>query len=202
MRDEPNISAVASLQPDFMGFIFYDKSPRYVGEDFSPPSIDEEIQKTGVFANQPLGFVMQECDRCNLDAVQLHGHEQPDYCQSIKLKGITVIKVFHLDESFDFKSTKDYQYKADYFLFDAKGKNLGGNGTAFDWALLEKYNYPTPFFLSGGLSQENISSISKLKNPNLFGLDFNSGVEDSPGIKDIKKIKRVIEALKQMNRYE
>jgi phosphoribosylanthranilate isomerase len=193
MREPSNIEAVAKLNVDFMGFIYYEKSPRFVGNDFEAPSTGEKIQRVGVFVNQPLHFIFKEVERNSLDAVQLHGSESPEVCCNLKSKGITVIKVFSIGDDFDFVLTKPYQYAADYFLFDTKGMSYGGTGKKFDWGLLEKYSQPTPFFLSGGLSPENIAKVSNVKNPQLYGVDLNSGVEESAGVKSVERIKQIVE---------
>jgi phosphoribosylanthranilate isomerase len=198
MRDPANILEVAGLKPDYMGFIYHDKSPRYVGIDFQAPTISKKTKRVGVFVNQSLSLIFREVERNMLSAVQLHGDETPELCSSIKSKGIEVIKVFSVDQDFDFANTKPYQYAADYFLFDTKGINYGGTGKSFDWTLLKNYSGPIPFFLSGGLSVENIIELNKIENPAFYGLDLNSKVEDAPGIKNVQQIKTIIETLKSL----
>jgi phosphoribosylanthranilate isomerase len=198
MRAPSNIQSVVELEPDYMGFIYYGKSSRYVGEDFQVPTIGKKVKRVGVFVNHPLEFVFREIERNSLHAVQLHGDETPDFCSNIKSKGISVIKAFSIDKDFDFTMTMAYKYSADYFLFDTKGKNYGGTGLSFDWTLLEKYSQPTPFFLSGGLSVENISQVATIKNPQLYAVDLNSGVEESAGVKNIEKIKIIMDRLNEL----
>ena len=198
MRDPVNIAEVAALRPDYMGFIFYEKSPRYVGEDFVMPTLDASIKKVGVFVNQRSGGIIEKVKKYNLDLVQLHGTEIPEQCKELKGEGLKIIKAFSIDESFDFNLVKPYADHVSYFLFDTKGKYFGGNGKAFEWNLLKQYDQQIPFFLSGGISIENVTRITKIKSLKIHALDANSGVETAPGIKDINKIeelKRTISSL-------
>lgn len=187
MRDPANIKAVGDLHPDYMGFIFYDKSPRYVGEDFSI-TVPNAV---GVFVNESTEKILAK----GVDIVQLHGNESPAQCLELKLRGIQVIKVFPVDDDFDFDTTKEYESVADFFLFDTKGKFYGGNAYPFDWNKLNEYNQAKPFFLSGGLNSQNLMNLDLLRGMNLHAIDVNSGVEDSPGVKNIEKIKNVISCI-------
>lgn len=174
---------VAALQPDFMGFIFYEKSKRYVGEGFSiPENFPNKIKRVGVFVNEGVDSILKQAAKHRLDYVQLHGDESVDSCELVRKK-TGVIKVFRLDDDFDFAQTKQYNSCADFFMFETKTNDYGGSGKAFDWALLKKYDQAKPFFLSGGLTLNNIPQIKNLLNMNLFALDVNSGAETSPGIK-------------------
>ncbi|MFM9841124.1 MAG: phosphoribosylanthranilate isomerase [Cyclobacteriaceae bacterium] len=199
MRDSKNILEVVSLHPEYMGFIFYEKSPRYVGSDFSiPTGFPKTIKRVGVFVNEQVEIVKAVSMKHQLDYVQLHGHESVAECNELKQAGIGVIKVFSMDAHFDFKTTIPFENCVDYFLFDTKGKFYGGNAATFDWSLLKSYNQRIPFFLSGGLSAENISSITQLDQMNLHAIDVNSGVEISVGMKSVDKIKRVQNNLKAL----
>lgn len=193
MRESANIRSVASTRPDFMGFIFYKKSPRYVGENFSmPDDLDDSIQRVGVFVNGELDSVIDLVAKHHLDFVQLHGDESPAYCKELKEKGIGVIKVFSVGDSFDFATTDQYKSEVDYFLFDTKGKARGGNGVTFNWSLLENYKGTIPFFLSGGIDPENVNEVISLSHEQLFAIDVNSGIESAPGIKEISKLNLLI----------
>lgn len=198
MRDSANIAAVAALHPDYMGFIFYEKSPRFVGADFSISTIPAEIKKVGVFVNEKTEIILSKVKQHNLDFTQLHGNESPEQCQELKGKGVKIIKAFSVDGDFDFKSVNAYADAVSYFLFDTKGKYFGGNASAFDWTLLQQYDQQIPFFLSGGISAESVSELKAIKNLNIHALDVNSGVEISPGVKDVgkvKELKRVVSSL-------
>ena len=193
MREKENIRLIASQQPDYMGFIFYAASPRFVGNDFVvPDDLPSTVVPVGVFVNEEVSVIESTARRAGFKTVQLHGSETPDQCLALKEKGYTVIKVFSVDDAFDFAVTEPYKSVADYFLFDTKGKYHGGNAKTFDWKILERYDQQVPFFLSGGLSPENIAQIHTLKAMNLYALDANSGVEESPARKDPEKVKKIL----------
>jgi phosphoribosylanthranilate isomerase len=190
MRDENNIMQVAALHPDYMGFIFFPKSPRFVGMDFKiPSSFPKDIKRVGVFVNESSNVMIDLHQRLKLDFLQLHGHESAEQVRDLHGKGIKVIKVFSVDDSFNFSTTIPYEKHVSFFLFDTKGKYYGGNAMAFNWEKLKEYNQKVPFFLSGGLNEENVKGIDALTGMNLYALDVNSGVEVSPALKDIDKIK-------------
>lgn len=192
MRDAVNIQRVGELHPDYMGFIFYPRSPRFVGDYFQiPAAFPDNVLKVGVFVNESTDVILNSVERIPLDFVQLHGDETVEMCDALKQKGIGVIKVFSVDDQYDFKATENYQSVADYLLFDTKGKYYGGNAKKFDWQVLNRYNQKVPFFLSGGISADDIAAVSELKDMNLHALDVNSGVEVKPGTKDLDKIRQL-----------
>jgi len=196
MREAENIRQVADLYPDYMGFIFYEPSPRYVGLDFHVPgTLNSSINRVGVFVNQSEEVVKMTIDKHQLHFVQLHGDESPSFCDALKVAGVGVIKVFRVGEDFDFAHTKQFEAVADFFLFDTRGKRYGGNSIPFDWKLLTQYNQAVPFFLSGGISNENIRQLKDLSSMNIHALDINSGVEDRPGLKNVNKIAEIINQL-------
>jgi len=194
MKDPENIREVADLFPDYMGFIFYKDSPRYVGDRFSLSENDVSTN-VGVFVNESTGVILKSLQSINGVTAQLHGNETPAQCDDLKSRGITVIKVFSIDDEFDFKTVESYKDVVDYFLFDTKGKLHGGNAKTFNWNKLKEYDQSVPFFLSGGLNPENVRNIDGLDGLNLYAIDLNSGVEDEPGIKNIGKIKEVIKEI-------
>jgi len=192
MREASNIFAVGALQPDYMGFIFYEKSKRFVGNNFSiPKELPQHVNKVGVFVNEKSDVILTQVSKFKLDYVQLHGNETPEECKGLNENKIGVIKVFSVSEEFDFTSTKPYQPHVDFIMFDTKSESHGGTGKTFDWNLLKKYDQRIPFFLSGGLSVGNIQNVKTLKGMNLHAVDLNSGVETAPGLKDITKIKSI-----------
>ena len=200
MRDAENILSVASLAPQYLGFIFYTKSPRFVGDDFKIPSgMHSSIKRVGVFVNDSNETIVKKSKSLGLDLVQLHGNETPLQCEELKSTGLGVVKVFSIDDDFHFDNTKAYKEVVDYFLFDTKGKHYGGNAKTFDWRILNQYDQEIPFFLSGGLSPENINSLGDILKMNIHALDLNSGVEISPGLKDPARIKTVVTSLKHQN---
>jgi phosphoribosylanthranilate isomerase len=184
-----NIRQVASLLPDYMGFIFYKKSPRLVSADFvMPTNLPTSIKKIGVFVNESIEEVKRITKLYSLKGVQLHGSESADDCKALKNAGLIVIKVFSIDDDFDFQSVNAYKPVVDYFLFDTKGKAHGGNGFVFNWNKLKEYDQEVPFFLSGGIAVDNILNVGELSGMNIHAVDVNSGVEIKPGKKDIKLI--------------
>lgn len=189
MKFPENLLEISQLKPDFLGFIFYKKSPRnFVGEI---PDLPKEIKKVGVFVNASSEEIMHKVKRHRLDFIQLHGNESSEFCSEIQTK-IPVIKAFSIDEDFDFETLKNYENSCDYFLFDTKGKNHGGNGITFDWSLLDSYKLDKKFFLSGGISLENASAILEFLETksaeNCFAIDINSQFEIEPGLKNTAKI--------------
>jgi phosphoribosylanthranilate isomerase len=198
MRELSNIQHVAEHKPDYMGFIFYKESPRYVGENFRLPELPEPIKTVGVFVNTSLEEMKYAATKFRLDYLQLHGSEKPQVCAELTQAGLHVIKAFAVDERFDFNVTRDYEKVADFFLFDTKGKYFGGNAASFEWDILREYNQAIPFFLSGGLNLQNIPAIRKLRDMNLHAVDLNSGVELAPAFKDVEKIEKVKRALNSM----
>jgi phosphoribosylanthranilate isomerase len=194
MRDSDNIREVAALSPDYLGFIFYPKSPRFVGDEFkSPASLPSSITRVGVFVNESTQFILMKSKSAGFTVVQLHGNESPDQAAALKDAGLQIIKVFSVGDDFNFAVTKPYESSSDYFLFDTKGKLFGGNAKTFNWSILNQYDQQVPFFLSGGLSAENLQGIKDLQHMNLHALDLNSGVELMPGLKDPARIQQTQE---------
>lgn len=201
MQQPGNILQVSELQPDYMGLIFYDQSPRYF--DGELPEIAPEIKKAGVFVNASIPEIKEKVSKYNLNAVQLHGDESAAFAKDLKGElqklGNTpeIIKVFSVGDNFDFQKIKAFEGIVDYFLFDTKGALRGGNGTEFDWKILENYPSTTPFFLSGGIGPEHGKAIAEIKNhflrngkPGLlYAVDVNSKFELKPGLKKLKELK-------------
>jgi phosphoribosylanthranilate isomerase len=187
MKYADNIREVAKLSPDFMGFIFYPKSKRFVGDDFIMPEISSEIKKVGVFVNDSVENISDKVKKYNLSFVQLHGDESADFCKRIS-EEVKVIKAFGIDDDFDFSILKKYENCCEYFLFDTKSDEYGGSGKDFDRNLLWNYRLSKPYFLSGGISLEEVRN-QKSEVRNAYALDVNSKFETKPGFKDIKKLK-------------
>ncbi len=195
MKYPENILELAALQPDYLGFIFWDKSSRYF--DGEMPAIPSFIKKVGVFVQEEIEVILAKAEKYNLQAIQLHGNESVSFCSDLKekLEGkrIEIIKVFSVNDTFDFQELEPFETVCDYFLFDTKGKLPGGNGTTFDWRVLEKYPSLKPFFLSGGISLDEVESIQQILNTNLpiHALDLNSKFETEPGLKDITLLQKL-----------
>ncbi|MGV6831183.1 MAG: phosphoribosylanthranilate isomerase [bacterium] len=192
-----NTVAVSRLQPDYLGFIFHEDSPRNF--DSTIPSLPTNIVKVGIFVDQKVEFIVNHIEKHHLDAVQLHGHESPEVCRILKSTKKIIIKVFSIKDEFDFDVLKAYEDVCDYFLFDTKGKLPGGNGYTFDWKVLENYNSTKPFFLSGGIGLNEVDKLKGFKNIKAFeycyALDVNSKFETKPGLKNIEKLEKFIHDL-------
>lgn len=191
MKYANNIREVALLEPDYMGFIFYPGSPRYVGRDWegAGEEFPGRIKKVGVFVNEPLQQVIDLATRYGLDLLQLHGDEAPHYCRELYGQGYGLIKAISLKEMKDLKKLEPYKPWVEYFLFDTPGAQYGGTGKTFDWSILKHYDNEKPFILSGGISLEALASLEALKSTNLAFIDVNSRFEDEPGLKNPKKLK-------------
>jgi phosphoribosylanthranilate isomerase len=187
MREPENIQEVAACGPDFMGFIWAPKSPRYVGPDFVIPTLPAKTKAVGVFVNETTDNIIALSKKAGFSVVQLHGEELQSEIAALKAAGLQVIKAISVDSAADF----DLKDQPDFYLFDTKkGTQVGGTGEHFDWSLLAHYQLDIPYFLAGGLSAEDVGEAKKL--PGLYALDFNSKLEVSPGLKDIEKVKEIV----------
>jgi phosphoribosylanthranilate isomerase len=187
MRDPENIQEVAACGPDYMGFIWVAKSPRYVGPDFVIPTLPANTKAVGVFVNESTETIIALSKKAGFTVVQLHGEESQTEIATLKAAGLQVIKAISVGSAADF----DLKDRPDFYLFDTKkGAQVGGTGEHFDWSLLAHYRLDIPYFLAGGLSAEDVDEAKKL--PGLYALDFNSKLELSPGLKDIEKVKKIV----------
>lgn len=217
-----NPTEVAQLQPDYLGFIFWEPSSRYFEGD--KPQLPKSIKKVGVFVDAAVEDVLEKVEQYQLDAVQLHGKESPGYCNTLRhaeldsashksmtpkhrvcrqagVRGdeLEIIKVFSIKDDFDFSILEAYEDVCDYYLFDTKGKLPGGNGYTFDWTILENYPSTKPFFLSGGIGLESVEKLNEFMNSPAskycFAIDVNSRFETKPGLKNIASLKTFIASL-------
>jgi phosphoribosylanthranilate isomerase len=212
MRDAENISELIKLKPDYIGFIFYEKSKRFV-TNFPVVEIPSEIKKVGVFVNKAIDKVIEIAEENKLDAIQLHGNESPEYCEKLRnchlersrkvvseSQPIEIFKAFSVDDNFDFSKTDAYQKVCDYFLFDTKGKDYGGNGVKFNWKILDNYKGELPYMLSGGITKNDsraiLSFLRRQESKKCMGVDINSGFEFEPALKNITNIKEFKQNLK------
>ncbi len=243
MKFQDNIKAVAALQPDYLGFIFYERSPRFF--DGTIPEIPKNIKKTGVFVNASIDYIIEKIQQYDLQAVQLHGNEASEFCAKLKAqfchaelgsashknsndeiiqhklechlersrkvsehksKKVEIIKVFTIKDTFNFEVLKPYEAVCNYYLFDTKGKNPGGNGYTFNWEALKNYPSTKPYFLSGGIGLEEvdnvISFLQKEESGYCYAIDVNSKFEIEPGLKDEGKLKEFIKYLSFLRRQE
>ena len=197
MKYPDNITAVASLGIDYMGFIFYDQSKRYVGQSSSAYIKElDGLSKVGVFVNASLSAILDKITEFQLNVIQLHGDESVEFCLELKEKsGVIILKAFGVDQNFDWIQLDPYAKVVDYFLFDTKSSSYGGTGVQFDWSLLDQYKLTTPYFLSGGLDPENIKTALERNDPRLYALDLNSKFEVEPGFKDIALLSHSINTI-------
>lgn len=202
MKDQKNLKDLMQVCPDFIGFIFFEKSKRHVAQF---PNIDfpKSVKKIGVFVNASHDMVLQKVRLHGLTGVQLHGDETPAYCHILKDKldkEIEIFKAFSISENFDFKSVEAFEIICDAFVFDAKGKERGGNGIKFNWKILSQYPGETPFLLSGGIGLKDVELIKEFMQTKAaekcLGVDVNSGFELEPGLKNIEELKQFKELLR------
>lgn len=196
LKHPENIREVLTLGADYIGFIFYPPSQRFVGQ------LDAEwvaglhgVRKTGVFVNADINHVRAMTVQYALQALQLHGNESPAYCAELKGGNLEIIKAFGIDAHFDWAKLGEYEDIVDYYLFDTQSIQHGGTGMCFDWKLLDGYSSGKPFFLSGGISAENIADALRLMDNRLYALDLNSRFETKPGLKDIALLRRTIQTI-------
>lgn len=194
LRD--NFEEVLALKPDFVGMIFYPKSPRYVG-DCQDERLRRKLtdtKKVGVFVNADYETIIRTAGEYNLDAIQLHGGETPQLCEFLR-QDFIVIKAFSIATVEDLTKLEAYEDVVDYFLFDTKTPGYGGSGQKFDWQILQSAQIKTPFLLSGGISLDDIPTVKNLKINNFVGVDLNSKFETAPAVKDIKKLSEFMECV-------
>jgi len=199
LKYENNIRGVADLAPDYMGFIFYRNSSRYAAEELTPiqtSGMVENVIKVGVFVNEEFQMIKQICLDFQIDTVQLHGTESPVLCQKLKDFGYSVIKSFGIYDEFDFEELNAYEKHCDFFLFDIKTSTYGGSGKRFEWDLLKQYQLNIPYFLSGGITLNDLDEIKTIKDKNLFAIDVNSRFEIEAGLKDTSKVKILINRIR------
>lgn len=204
MKYPENIDDIAMLQPDYLGFIFYEKSSRFFNGTI--PKLPSGIKKVGVFVDATIEEVVEKVEKYDLDLVQLHGEESPEFCKELgglltntdrdKNSEIPVcagiVKVFSIKDHFNFDELIPYESVCDYFLFDTKGKLPGGNGYTFNWEVLKDYPSTKPYFLSGGIGLEDVSKLAeflrKQESEYCHAIDVNSRFEIEPGLKDSVKL--------------
>ncbi|MBK6265412.1 phosphoribosylanthranilate isomerase [Marivirga sp. S37H4] len=195
MRDFENVKNVLKHQPDYMGFIFYEKSQRIVTEEQMDKLLNLNFgatKRVGVFVNESPDRIIELFEKGYFDLIQLHGDESPEDIIKLKYEGIEIIKVFSVGEYFDPAILKKYEQIADYFLFDTKGLNPGGNGVKFNWNVLQGVKISKPFFLSGGLEVSDLKLAQLMGIDNMIALDYNSKIELLPGLKDLDEVEKLL----------
>ena len=195
MRDAENICDIENLGVDWMGFIFYPKSSRYVSE--IPAYLPTKAKRVGVFVNEPIESILETVKLFQLDYVQLHGNESPEFCDEMGENGLKIIKAFSIENEFPSEKVNAYHGKCDYFLFDTKTSKYGGSGKKFNWDILSEYHGETPFLLSGGISPDDIDAVKSFSHPKCIGIDINSKFEIDPAFKDVELVKQFTDKIKE-----
>ena len=201
MADPANIQSVALLTPMLMGFIFYEKSPRYAG------ALDPEVVKAlpsyihpvALFVNADEATVEATAEKFGIKILQLHGSESPEMCKTLRDKGFTIIKAFGLSDNPDWEAIRPYEEVADMFVFDTLTPSHGGSGQKFNWQELDSYPLSTPYLLGGGIGPDDKEAILAAMRPKMAGVDINSRFESAPGVKDIKLLTHFILSLRAYN---
>lgn len=213
LREPDNIRSVAALGVDFLGFIYAEKSPRSVYDDFDidefwmqeedKPSLPKDVAKVGVFVNQDIIDVASTLVGADLTHIQLHGSETKRYIKELRKNlsvidkdKVKIIKALSVETEEDVKRWREYEGVADLLLFDTKGKAAGGNGTQFDWSVLNSYDGDIPFLLSGGIDLDDAEQVLGFHHDKCIGIDLNSRFETSPGVKDVEKLRAFIEQIR------
>ena len=214
MRDGENIRQVVELGVDWIGMIFWDKSPRNVtmiptNAGIIPArangqwsKVNGQCKRVGVFVDEMAQNIVTRVFNYKLDIIQLHGHESPTLIRNLRLTldpdirpGIKIIKAISVETIDDIATYKDYSDCVDYFLFDTKCKTVGGSGEQFDWSILDAYDGELPFLLSGGIGPDDAERVRAFHHPKCIGIDLNSRFETEPGIKDVDALRRFLSQL-------
>jgi phosphoribosylanthranilate isomerase len=200
LRVPDNIAAIAKLPIDWLGFIAFPKSSRYVGRGESEltrylAGADLPQERVGVFVNANNKEISAAVRELGLTMLQLHGEESPASCGELQQflqeeegRALPLIKAFRVGPDFDFEYTRAYAPYCAYFLFDTKGQTHGGIGHKFDWEVLSNYRGDTPFLLSGGIGPEDAEAVLAVQHPQLAGIDLNSKFEIAPALKHTQQL--------------
>lgn len=226
MREAENIREVTALNVDMMGFVFWPESPRYVqmisaqagiipdyseerlrmnqGKCVATGSLKNQPKRVGVFVDDMLQNIVTRVFNYSLDYIQLHGDEPRETCENLRLTldpdirpGIKIIKAVSISAVGDFDRCAAYRGAVDMFLFDIKRKAAGGSHERFDWSVLRQYDGDIPFILGGGIGPDDTEDVKALRHPMLAGVDLDSRFEVKPGVKDVEKLRRFIQAVRE-----
>lgn len=195
MREPGNIREAEQAGVDWMGFICYPRSPRFVAR--RPAYLPRYVRRIGVFVNARQEEIMRRADELGLHGIQLHGSETPELCRHIQATGLQVIKAFAVSRTEGLACTEAYADCCDYFLFDTPSPSHGGSGRTFDWQLLDEYQGRVPFLLSGGLTPASLPGLLRFHHPRWAGIDLNSGFETAPAVKNCTVLSTFIHELKE-----
>lgn len=216
MREPENIRAVEALGIDLVGFIFYEKSSRYVSmlpsragctPDYVAPDLAAKASpgRVGVFVDDMAQNIITRVYTFGLDYVQLHGAETPLFIDNLRAtidpdihSGIKIIKTLSISSRDDFSRWRIYKGHVDMLLFDTKCAAHGGSGDKFGWSLLDAYSGDIPFLLSGGIGPEDAASVSAISHPMFAGVDLNSRFETAPAVKDIERLSKFVREIRNV----
>lgn len=206
MRDEQNINEVLTLRPNWMGFIFYAKSPRYVVGKLSPSFLQNwsyPTKKVGVFVNPSVEWLMEQATAFKLDIVQIHGEPLSEsFYKELKKANLEIVQAVGVGEKIYFDELAKLEPLIDYFLFDTKSGSHGGTGQSFDWDLLNSYPLSKPFLLAGGICLENFQNLPNWQNIPFWGVDVNSRFEHSPANKNSTTLAVLSHKIDEFNKHK
>ena len=219
MREPENIRDVAALGVDWIGFIFYPKSPRYVSQirsragiipdysvfmkheelsskETSSKEMMRQIKRVGVFVDDMPQNIITRAVNYELDIIQLHGSESVIMIDNLRStlapsirKGFKFMKALSISTAEDILRYKEYEGHVDYFIFDTQTPLVGGSGNHFDWNMLDAYDGNTPFILSGGVGPDDAERVLSIRHPMFAGIDLNSQFETAPAVKNVDALK-------------
>lgn len=198
MRNAENIRAAEALGIDMMGFILWDRSPRYVAE---VPTYLPNCERVGVFVDAAVAYIAKQAKAFILNRIQLHGQETPEICQEVnRTTGLPITKAISIRTISDIEQHHAYDDCAavDLFLFDTKCMCVGGSGEQFDWDIMQHYSGQKPFILAGGIGPDDAYRLHKFNHPRMVGIDLNSRFETSPAMKDITKLESFLQNLRSL----
>ena len=203
MREPENIRAVEATGIDWMGFIFFPKSPRFV--ENVPDYLPQQSKRVGVFVNASIDEIVEKIKPFQLQLIQLHGRETPAFCRELRQRipaDMKIIKMIPIATRNDIQMADSYTNDVDYFLFESKiptnGGSYGGSGQQFDWSILQRYQGSVPFLLTGGIGEEDAEQIAHFLHPQFIGIDLNSRFETAPALKDTKKIRAFVDKIRNL----
>ena len=203
MREPENIRAVEATGTDWMGFIFFPKSPRFV--ENVPDYLPQQSKRVGVFVNASIDEIVEKIKPFQLQLIQLHGRETPAFCRELRQRipaDMKIIKMIPIATRNDIQMADSYTNDVDYFLFESgiptNGGSYGGSGQQFDWSILQRYQGSVPFLLTGGIGKEDAEQIAHFHHPQFSGIDLNSRFETAPALKDTKKIRAFVDKIRNL----
>lgn len=191
--------AISELGVDALGFVFYEKSKRFVAADNIAwlKQIPSFVQTVGLFVNPSKALVDEVCQQLPIELLQFHGNESPAFCEAFKQRYIKAVPMQNLDKSAVIDYMLSYPNACGFLLDNYGTTEMGGSGSAFDWTKIptqaEIKKHQLKLIMAGGLNADNVTTVINAVKP--WAVDVSSGVEISPGIKSIDKVKAFVEAV-------